>query len=330
VKRSLAEELMCVRCGCNKLGLESPQQQGDIRSGRLLCPDCMQAYPIVNGIPRFVRGESYADNFGLQWNRFRTTQLDTHSGTSITRERFLAQTACMPDMRNARVLDAGCGAGRFAEIALSLGADLVAFDISTAVDACHENLGEADSLSLIQADLFEIPFPPGSFDLVYCFGVLQHTPNPRVAFRNLARQVKPGGWLAIDVYRIPFYPLGCLAPKYLVRPLTRRMPPDRLFGWVRRWMPSLLRASTAIGRIPHVGTVLRKALPISNYRGVYPLSEDQLIEWGILDTFDQLSPRYDIPQTEAAVRRWVQPETFSDPHVFVRGSIVAWGRVRDT
>jgi SAM-dependent methyltransferase len=330
MKRALAKRLMCLICCYCPLDLESPELQIDVESGRLLCPSCGETYPIVSGIPRFVRGETYADNFGLQWNRFRTTQLDSHSGTSITRERFLAQTACKPDMRNARVLDAGCGAGRFAEIALSLGADLVTLDLSTAVDACKENLGGATPLSLIQADLLKIPFPQGTFDLVYCFGVLQHTPDPRAAVRALTGQVKAGGWLAIDIYRIPLYPLGRLAPKYLLRPLTRRIPPDKLFDMVRRWTPSLLRVSTAIGRIPYLGGFVRKALPIANYRDVYPLSEDQLVEWGILDTFDQLSPRYDFPQTDATVRAWFPSDTFSNVRVFVRGHIVAWGKVRAT
>ncbi len=300
-----------------------------VDTGGLRCPDCRSVYPIQGGIPRFLRGESYADNFGLQWNRFKATQLDSHSGTSITRDRFLAQTECVQDMRGLQVLDAGCGAGRFSEIALSLGANLVALDISTAVDACAENLAGWTTLSLMQADLVKIPFPPGSFDLVYCFGVLQHTPDPGAAFRALVRHVRPGGWLAIDVYRVPLPPFGRIAPKYLVRPLTRRISPETLFDSVQRWTPRMLRASTAIGKTPVVGGFVRKALPISNYEGVYPLSEAQLVEWGALDTFDQLSPRYDKPQTEATVLSWFHPETFTDVRVFNRGHYVGWGRVRD-
>ena len=319
--------LLCLKC---RGALEPSASSRDQASaqGELSCSGCSQTYPVVDGIPRFVAGESYASGFGMQWNRFRDTQLDSHSGTSITRDRFLAQTAFAPDLQDMRVLDAGCGSGRFAEIALSLGADLTALDLSSAVDACRDNLGGSPSLSLVQADLFKIPFAPHGFDVVYCFGVLQHTPDPPAAFRALVEHVKPGGWLTVDVYRIPMYPLGLVAPKYLVRPLTRRMPPERLFEVVRRWTPGLLRLSTAIDRVPLFGPFVRKALPVSNYRGVYPLSEEQVLEWGVLDTFDQLSPRYDNPQTETAVRRWFDPDTFTDVRVFPRGHIVAWGRVR--
>lgn len=263
----------------------------------------------------------------MQWNRFGDTQLDSHSGVPITRDRFISQTAFAPDLTGMRVLDAGCGSGRFAEIALSLGADLTAVDLSSAVDACGRNL-DSPRLSISQADIFRLPFPGKSFDLVYCFGVLQHTPDPRAAFDALSGFVKPGGWLAIDIYKIPMYPLGLLAPKYLVRPCTRRMSEEKLFERVERWTPGLLRFSAALDRIPKVGRPLRKALPVSDYRGIYPLSEEQILEWGILDTFDQLSPRYDKPQRLDTVRGWFSPEVFTDVRVFQPGLIVGWGRVR--
>ena len=77
--------------------------------------------------------ESYAESFGFQWNRFRQTQLDSHSGHSVSRERFLTATGWEPEsLAGKTVLDAGCGAGRFAEIALSCGATVFAVDYSRA------------------------------------------------------------------------------------------------------------------------------------------------------------------------------------------------------
>ncbi|MSQ48408.1 MAG: hypothetical protein EXR78_08540 [Deltaproteobacteria bacterium] len=45
---------------------------------------------------------------------------------------------------------------------------------------------------------------------------------------------------------------------------------------------------------------------MADYRGVYPLSEEKLKEWSILDTFDMLAPEYDYPQTIRSVMGWYQ------------------------
>ncbi len=43
--------------------------------------------------------------------------------------------------------------------------------------------------------------PLGEFDLIYCQEVLHHTADPAAAFRNLVGRLRPGGELAIYVYR---------------------------------------------------------------------------------------------------------------------------------
>jgi hypothetical protein len=45
---------------------------------------------------------------------------------------------------------------------------------------------------------------------------------------------------------------------------------------------------------------------ISDYKGVYPLSDAKLKEWAILDTFDTLSPAYDKPQSLEKVKKWLE------------------------
>ncbi len=89
------------------------------------------------------------------------------------------------------VLDVGCGAGRFAEVALSLGAHVFALDYSEAVDACWQNLRSYPNLHVLQANIYALPFQQKRFDYVYCFGVLQHTPDPHKAFLALPAQLQP-------------------------------------------------------------------------------------------------------------------------------------------
>ncbi|HEV7425813.1 MAG TPA: class I SAM-dependent methyltransferase, partial [Thermoanaerobaculia bacterium] len=202
-----------------------------------------------------------------------------------------------------RILDIGCGAGRFAEVVADTGAKLLAIDYSSAVDACYANLKSYPQADVAQANVYELPLKPGSFDYVYCFGVLQHTPDPHASVLALAAPLKRGGKLALD-----FYPrlLGNIFwPKYWLRPLTRRMNQERLFRVVQLLVRLLLPLSRAFAAVPLIGRRLRYLLPIMAYYGTLPLSEMQHREWAILDTFDMLAPAHDHPQTAASVQAWL-------------------------
>lgn len=76
----------------------------------------------------------------------------------------------------------------------------VAVDRSRAVDACQSSFGHHPRLHLVQADIRQLPFEPGCFDDAYCLGVLQHTPDPAASLGAVARHVRPGGRVAVDVY----------------------------------------------------------------------------------------------------------------------------------
>lgn len=289
----------------SRLFLKDSCESGhEIENGLLINQDGSRRYPITNGIPRFVSSGNYAASFGFQWNRFRRTQLDSYTGVALSRDRFYSTAKWRPeDLKDKMVLDAGCGAGRFTEIALAAGARVVAFDYSNAVDACRENFKGHPNLNIIQADIYKLPFQPFIFDYVYCFGVLQHTPDVKKAFMSLCGQLKHEGRLAVDLYRSFF--LYLLWPKYWLRLFTKHLNEEKLFSLVQKYVPILLPFSVAIGRIPFFGKKLRHIIPVMNYDGVYNLSEQQLFEWAILDTFDMFSPAYDNPQTAKEVRRWL-------------------------
>jgi len=303
------------------------ESQGDIETGTLTCGVCAITYPIVRGVPRFVPAENYSSSFGFQWNRFRRTQLDSVTGQPISRERFFAQSAwSATEMTKGWTLDVGCGAGRFAEIALSTGTRLVAVDYSNAVDACRENLGPHPRLDVVQADVYHLPFVSRRFDFVYCFGVLQHTPDVHGAFAALCQQVIPGGRIAVDLY--PELALNVLWPKYWLRPVTKRMQADRLLPLVSSMVRILWPVSLALGRVPGVGRRLRHALPVANYDGILPLTPSQLKEWAVLDTFDMLAPAHDHPQSVATLTAWFGDAQLSEVEVFRRGLVIGRGRQR--
>ena len=321
----LLQVLACPSCR-GPLGVDVTREaDGEIESGVLRCEPCRGEFPVVRFVPRFVPAENYSSSFGFQWNRFRGTQLDSTTGHPITQNRFFAQSAWTPDeMRHGWTLDVGCGAGRFAEIALGTGTRLVAVDYSSAVEACRQNLGPNPRLDVVQASVYQLPFAPRRFAFVYCFGVLQHTPDVRGAFDALTDQLASGGRLAVDLY--PKIALNVLWPKYWLRPITKRLPAEQLLPLVTRMVDLLWPVSLALGRVPRVGRRLRHALPVANYEGVLPLTPAQLKDWAVLDTFDMLAPAHDHPQRVATLGRWFEEARLEDVEVFRKGLVVGRGR----
>jgi SAM-dependent methyltransferase len=98
------------------------------------------------------------------------------------------------------ILEAGCGAGRFTEVLISTGATVISFDLSNAVEANYENNNDKGDLLIFQGDIYNIPFPDNYFDYVFCYGVLQHTPDPDESYRQIFSKLKPGGKISIDYY----------------------------------------------------------------------------------------------------------------------------------
>ena len=292
--------------------------------GDLQNADGRNIFTVKDGIPRFVAQDNYASNFGRQWNAFRQTQLDSFSGIPISADRFWAATGWEPkDLEGKWVLDIGCGAGRFAEIALGAGANLVALDYSTAIDACAANFKHSDRLHLAQGNIYQLPFAPESFDFVYSLGVLQHTPDVKAAFMALPPMLRPGGKLCVDYYwrRLP----TLLHAKYLVRPVTKRMSQENLFSLIENNVDWLRAVSGALSAVPLAGRALKRLVPIADYRGIFPLTETQQREWTIMDTFDMLAPRYDNPQTASTARRWMDDAGMTNVEVFHAAHLVARG-----
>lgn len=288
--------------------LACPSCKSSLQVGRdnLICPACVLSYPILRGIPRFVLSENYADSFGLQWNRFAKTQLDSAVGTNRSRDRFIRETLWNENQLGGKlVLDAGCGSGRFSEIALELGARLIAIDYSSAVDATSENLYSEDLL-IVQGDLANLPIPSESLDFVYCIGVLQHTKNPEKIVTELLRCLKTGGEITLTFYENSSWHVKFYA-KYLIRPLTKRLPNKFLLNFIEDtswiWFP----ITNFLFRLPRsISRFFRFIIPIANYVEYSYLQNQDARAEAILDTFDMLSPSFDTPIKKSEILNWVK------------------------
>jgi SAM-dependent methyltransferase len=281
------------------LELEDAEGDGDwVETGQLVSPSGTR-FPVVRGVPRFV-AEGYAESFGLQWNRFARVQLDSANGGSYSRARFDQELGWGTSELSGRwVVDAGCGSGRFAEIAASYGAEVIGVDLSSAVDAACENLRAWPNAHVVQADVTRLPFRAERVAFLYSIGVLQHTPDPVAVARALVEFLAPGGRFGFTIYARQ--PWTFLYSKYLVRPLTRRIPPARLLRGVQRAMPVLFPVTSALYSVPGVGRVTQFVLPVANYPWQTDLSRQVRYDQAVLDTFDMLSPRYDHPVTAAEI-----------------------------
>lgn len=316
------ELLACPRCHGDLVVESVDAATGEcIERGSLACRRCAESHPIVDHVPRFVPSQGYARNFGYQWNRYAETQLDSRLGLPLSEKRFYQTTGWPRDLAGERVLEAGCGPGRFTEIALATGATVVAFDFSEAVAANHRAHGSNPRLLLLQADITRPPLRLASFDRVFCMGVLQHTPSPEGSFRSLLRFRKPGGSIAIDVY-IKLGPWRWLTSYRRLRWLTRHLKVETVDGLARPYVElayPLARRMWAQGRI---GRRTARALLLlkDNRRKGLEVSPEVEKEWLVLTLLDQLCSYHDKPQTVEEVRRWFEEASLPHCEVFHGGN----------
>ncbi len=266
------------------------------------------AFPVEAGIPRTVtRSRDYADAFGLQWKTYRTTQLDSRTGVPLSRNRArrcLGEAAWQRLHAGppASVLEVGCGAGRFTEVLLELpNAYVTSIDYSDAAEANQETCPASERHQIIQADVMKLPFAPGQFDIVFCLGVIQHTPSPEATIAKLYDQVKPGGLLVFDHYT---YTLARIKAAWLYREVLRRMPREKGLKATEMLVRAFLPLHRAVRRVYPLQAILSRVSPLQTYYHAYPQLGDELqAEWAFLDTHDTLTDWYKHLRTKGQIER---------------------------
>jgi SAM-dependent methyltransferase len=245
-----------------------------------------------------VESEGYAGNFGFEWTIHRETQLDGASGESEA--SFRLKTGFKPDeLKGKRMLDVGCGMGRFAEVASRWGATVYGVDLSMAVNSAFTNLGGRENVHIAQADVFKLPFAPATFDFIFSIGVLHHTPDTKTAFDQLPRLLRRGGKIAIWLY--PLYDSVHSYSSDVWRKLSTRLPKRLLYSLAHLSVPLHY-----LYRMPRLGL-----LP----RALFPASAHGRARWRVLDTYDWYSPRYQWKHTYEEVWPWFQAQGLTDIRV---------------
>lgn len=215
--------------------MELEPEGADSRQGLLRHADgalCGEFYPVIDGIPRLVVGGHRAEvirakrewfgatptgraiaarwgaeapragdpivaGFDDEWSRHDAV------GTSELAEIFelyfdlVPPSAFRPDLV---VLDAACGAGRWAYEVARRGNRVIAVDIGFSVEIAARNTASTGRVVCVQADVNDLPFAEASVDWAYSLGVLHHLEAPERALAEIVRCVRPGGHVLVYVY----------------------------------------------------------------------------------------------------------------------------------
>ena len=298
---------------------------GDLIEGALSA-DGGKLFPVRDGVPRMVPAEqngsgpsqeATAESFGAKWERLRDQDRGRLSEMQYAwfdeRYGFDGDAGLAEHLKGReRILDAGTGSGlhaaRFARLA---DGDVIGMDLSSSVGRAQSSFAEAPNLQYVQGDILDPPFGPDSFDLVVSDQVIHHTPDCHRAFATLAGLLRPGGEIAVYVYKVK--PLVREMADTEVRNLTTKLSVEDCWEFSEQ-ITELGRALSELD----AKVTLKTGVPLL---GIEPGEHDvqRLIYWTLLKcywneelgedlstlvNFDWYHPPYASRHTEEELRGW--------------------------
>jgi SAM-dependent methyltransferase len=257
------------------------------------CPACTFSLERVQA-NLWLQAESPAEldsGFDKRWEKHPRSQATT---SFAQLQQKLGFTEAL--VRGAKILEAGCGCGRYLPLLLECGAQEV-WGMDVSPHACHAAAAQDARAAVVQSSVEHAPFEAASFDIVYSIGVLHHTQNPAASFARIAELVRPGGYLAVWVYS---HGAPYVDPRYAVvreffHAVTRACPPDKLYEAVERYACAMRDAYAGEWNIlaQVVGT-----------------STSKDAEECISDTFDWHCPQHRSVHSYDEVESWFQTNGF--------------------
>lgn len=253
----------------------------------LVCEQCPAEYPVLGGIPRFVKDQHLA-SFGFQWNQYEVAHRDEDIATFEAKTGFR-----LAELKGLKILDAGCGGGRYSKIAAEAGAIVLGADHTSAVEKAAELCGSLENAQFIQADLKRLPLEEASFDAAFSIGVMHHDEDTRSVFDAVAKMVRPGGQLAVWLYRQnQWWQEGI---NRFLRSRTVRMSP--------RGLERVAKLGAWLGGVPVVNRTMNKVVNFSNHTSY---------ENRVCDTYDWYAPNYQHHHTTEELCQWFRDAGYED------------------
>jgi SAM-dependent methyltransferase len=315
-------EILCCPHDQTDLTLGDASADGEISSATLNC-EREHAFAVREGIPRLVpeadrdEQEGTFESFSAKWAQMSPEELEQRFAQQYRwyTERYgFGDEAGLADFLSGReaILEAGTGLGgdaaRFAKLSE---AQVIGLDLSEGIVGAQRHWAGPPNLHYLQADILDLPFRPESFDFVSSDQVIHHTPDAPTAFAELARLLRPGGHLAVYVYRVKAL-LRELADTEL-RKLTTEMSVEECMEFSEQITELGRELSRTGARVK-----LERGVPLL---GIEPGEHDvqRLIYWTFLKcfwsddfserlnalvNFDWYHPPYASRHTEDEVRAW--------------------------
>ena len=183
-----------------------------IEDGRVHIGDA--TYPVDRGVvlldDRSVRGdaqrgtgEDVRRSFSEEWQSYSAI-LPEHDAEF----RAYFDLVDLADLKDALVVDLGCGSGRWSAKLSPHCAAVVLVDFSDAIFVARDNLAEASNAVFFRGDVTQLPFADGSVDFLFSLGVLHHLDRPCLPVARHLMRLGPRGlfylYYALD-NRPPYY-----------------------------------------------------------------------------------------------------------------------------
>ncbi len=212
-----------------------------IIKGHLLSKPSMRKIPIINDIPNFeiIEKESHPqkETYDFWWNESHKT----HKYNEESNKEIFFRTIKVEEKKfhGSKVLDLGCGNGRFSDIVSKFNPSLlVLFDISDGIfDAYSKAKKNCSNVVAIKGNILSLPLKNNFFDIVYSWGVLHHTGNTRLSFSLASKLLNAEGSLGIYVYENkPPYKYNNLGLRLIA--ILRQLLIIRILRFVSNYLPS--------------------------------------------------------------------------------------------